>query len=84
MQEWQKICSHFGVSAGSNGMPKHMGHSKAHGPSCRRERLGGAAAVAEQAAAAAAADELVPVVGLLVDVDVVVDEVMAAVVVLQF
>lgn len=41
MQEWQKMCSHSGVSVGSSGMPKQIGHSNAHGPSCK-ERLVGA------------------------------------------
>lgn len=41
MQDLQKMCSHSGVSVGSSGIPKQMGHSNAHGLSCR-DRLGGA------------------------------------------
>lgn len=42
IQVLQKMCSHLGVSMGSNGIPKQMGHSNAQGLSCNRERLGGA------------------------------------------
>lgn len=70
MQDLQKICSHSGVSTGSKGIPKQMGHSNAHGPSCSRERLGGAAA------------EVVAVV-VLVDVDVMVRKEKSKALVLQ-